>query len=270
MIINNHDNPFAEDLEPGPDDALTAALARLAVDGPVSVLDRIAASWVRVPSSVGDLFVASTDQGIAYVRTTHAVHDSETEFANLFRREFARPLLAAPRPPAGLLPALHEQRAAKLRFDLSQLSPFEREVLLAVLTIPRGQVRPYAWVANRIGRPTAVRAVGSALGRNPVPVLIPCHRVIRTNGTIGDYIFGPVTKRALLDAEGTNIGEIYELAQHHVHYVGSDTTGVVCFPSCPNARRITHPHRHGFRTITEADTAGYRPCHHCQPTAESA
>jgi O-6-methylguanine DNA methyltransferase len=125
-------------------------------------------------------------------------------------------------------------------------------------------------VANHIGRPNAVRAVGSALGRNPVPLLIPCHRVIRTNGTLGEYIFGPLTKRALLTAEGTNIGEIYELAQHQVHYVGSDTTGVVCFPSCPNARRITTPHRHGFRTVTEANTAGYRPCHHCHPTPETA
>jgi O-6-methylguanine DNA methyltransferase len=267
MTIN--DNPFANDRE-NAEEELTAALSRLAVDGPISVLDRIAATWVRVPSTVGDVFVASTEQGVAYVRTTHAVHDSETEFAKLFRREFTRPLVAATRPPAGLLPALHQQRATKLRFDLSQLSPFEREVLLAVLTIPRGQVRPYAWVANHIGRPNAVRAVGSALGRNPVPLLIPCHRVIRTNGTLGDYIFGQVTKRALLDAEGTNIGEIYELAQHQVHYVGSDTTGVVCFPSCPNARRITIPHRHGFRTITEANTAGYRSCHHCHPTPETA
>lgn len=255
-----------DDPDDGPvTDTLAIDLAALATDAPTVLLDRITATWIRVPSVIGDLYVASTDLGIAYVRTSDAVHDDDQEFADLFHQRFTRPLMAARRPPAGLLPALHQHRANKLKFDLSRLSHFEREVLLAVMSIPRGQVRPYAWVAHRIGRPKAVRAVGSALGHNPVPVLIPCHRVIRSDGTVGDYVFGPVTKRDLLDAEGTNIGEVYELARDDIHYVGSDTTGIVCFPTCPNARRITTPHRHGFHSMTEARTAGYRPCQHCQP-----
>ncbi len=63
-------------------------------------------------------------------------------------------------------------------------------MLSAAALIPRGQTRPYAWVAERAGRPKAVRAVGSALGRNPVPLLIPCHRVTRSDGSLGDYVFG--------------------------------------------------------------------------------
>lgn len=248
------------------DDQLMIDLAALATDGPAVLLDRIAASWISVPSAIGELYVASTDIGISYVRTSRSVHDDKAEFADLFHRRFTRPLVAATRPPTGLLPALHSHRSAKLKFDLSELSHFEREVLLAVLSIPRGQVRPYAWVAQRIGRPRAVRAVGSALGHNPVPVLIPCHRVIRSNGTLGDYVFGPPTKRDLLDAEGTNITEVHDLARHDIHYIGSNTTGIVCFPTCPNARRITQPHREGFKSLTAATTAGYRPCHHCQPT----
>ena len=278
LINDNHDDfsDFADfsdltdsddEFDHPDDDPLTIDLAALATESPAVLLDRIVASWIRVPSAIGDLYVASTDLGIAYVRTSDAVHDDDTEFAELFHRRFTRPLVAATRPPTGLLPALHSHRAAKLRFDLSQLSHFEREVLLAVLAIPRGQVRPYAWVAQRIGRPKAVRAVGSALGHNPVPVLIPCHRVIRSDGTLGDYVFGPPTKRDLLDAEGTNIGEVYELARHDIHYVGSDTTGVVCFPTCPNARRITPTHRRGFHSMTAAADAGYRPCRHCQPAA---
>lgn len=254
------DTPFHSD-----DDPLLIDLAALATESPDVLLDRITASWVRVPSVIGDLYVASTDGGIAYVRTSRAVHDDEAEFADLFHQRFTRPLVEATRPPTGLLPALHTHRSAKLKFDLSELSHFEREVLLAVLSIPRGQVRPYAWIAQRIGRPKAVRAVGSALGHNPVPVLIPCHRVIRSDGTVGDYVFGPPTKRDLLDAEGTNISEVHELARNDIHYIGSDTTGIVCFPTCPNARRITAPHWQGFRSITAATTAGYRPCHHCQP-----
>lgn len=247
------------------EDALIEELAALTADGPDNLFDRIAAHWVRVPGPVGELYVASTDHGIAYVRTSAAVHDDATEFTTEFRQRFSRPLLAGGRPPAGLLPALHAHRVGKLRFDLRQLSEFERAVLLAVLSIPRGQVRPYAWVASQIGKPRAVRAVGSALGRNPVPVLIPCHRVVRSDGSLGDYVFTPPVKRALLDGEGTNIGELYELGRHGVHYLASDTTGVVCFPTCPNARRITEAHRQGFRSMRHAEHAGYHPCQHCRP-----
>jgi O-6-methylguanine DNA methyltransferase len=74
--------------------------------------------------------------------------------------------------------------------------------LIKAREIPAGQVRPYGWIASEIGRPKAVRAVGTALGRNPVPLLIPCHRVVRTDGRVGDYAFGPPAKRALLAAEG--------------------------------------------------------------------
>lgn len=260
-----HDAYDAYDQDAYDDASLAITLAALAEDGPPDLLDRILAQWVRVPGPVCDLFVASTHRGVAYVRTSIAVHDSPKEFAELFHREFTTPLVAAEQPPEGLLPALRSHRADRLRYDLSRLSAFEREVLLAVLAIPRGQVRHHAWVAHQVGRPRAVQEVGSALGHNPVPVLIPCHRVIRSDGTLGDHVFGPVTKRDLLNSEGVNIGEVYELGQRHIHYVGSDATGVVCFPTCPNARLITAPHRRGFRSVAEAEDSGYRTCQHCRP-----
>ena len=64
---------------------------------------------------------------------------------------------------------------------------FERAVLEKALEIPRGEVRPYSWIASEIGRPKAVRAVGSALAHNPVPLVMPCHRVVRADGMIGQY-----------------------------------------------------------------------------------
>jgi hypothetical protein len=113
--------------------------------------------------------------------------------------------------------------------------------------------------------------VGSALGRNPVPVLIPCHRVTRSDGQPGDYVFGTPTKEAILRAEDVNLAEVRELAKARVFYLGSDTTGIVCFPTCHHARRITPQHRRGFRTIGQAREAGYRPCLHCRPAlAETA
>lgn len=248
-------------------DVLTTELAALATDAPAGLLDRVAARWVRVPGPLGDLYVASTDQGIAYVRTDEAVHGEEAIFAASFRKRFARPLLPATRPPAGLAPALRTGKTGSLRFDLRGSTDFEKAVLLSALTIPRGQIRPYSWIARQIGRPRAVRAVGSALARNPVPVLIPCHRVTRSDGTIGDYIFGSQVKQSLLHAEQVNLDEVRELARAGIYYIGSDNTGIVCFPSCPHGRRITTAHRHGFRTMDAATAAGYRPCLYCRPAA---
>lgn len=79
-------------------------------------------------------------------------------------------------------------------------SPFTQLVLRQVCAIPRGQVITYGELATRLGRPTAARAVGSALGRNELPVLIPCHRVVAANG-MGGYAFGKEMKRRLLGVE---------------------------------------------------------------------
>ncbi|KAA2258151.1 methylated-DNA--[protein]-cysteine S-methyltransferase [Solihabitans fulvus] len=248
-----------------PVDELEAALAALAVDPPASLSARIFAQWCRVTSPTGDLYVAFSDQGISYVRTAEAVGDDETVFLESFRARFERPLLAADRPPPGLLPAVRTGRTRPLRFDLGQLTDFERAVLTVTAQIPAGQTRPYGWVAKEIGRPKAVRAVGTALGRNPVPVLIPCHRVTRSDGVPGEYVFGPQAKERLLRAEAVNLDEVRELASERIFYLGSDTTGIVCFPTCHHARRITAKHRKGFRNIEQAAEHGYRPCLHCRP-----
>lgn len=129
-------------------------------------------------------------------------------------------------------------------------------MLRAAARIPRGQTRPYAWVARQAGRPKAVRAVGSALGRNPVPLLIPCHRVTRSDGALGDYVFGVGAKERLLRAEDVDVDEAAELARRGVRLVGSDTTGIVCYPTCGDARRIGPGHRRGFRDLAAARPPG--------------
>ncbi len=247
---------------------LISELSSLTAQPPPELLDRVVARWVRVPGPVGEVHVASTDHGVCYLRLNSGA--GFDDFAAGFRQRFGRPLLPASAPPAGLLPALRTDRASGLRIDLSSLSEFERAVLGAAATIPRGQLRPYAWVAARIGRPGAVRAVGNALGRNPVPLLIPCHRVIRSDGAVGDYVFGSPTKRAVLEVEGVDLAEVGALAARGVRYLGSDTTGVVCFPTCANARRITPAHRREFHSVPEAISAGYRPCRRCRPAEDDS
>jgi Adenosine deaminase len=103
-----------------------------------------------------------------------------------------------------------------------------------------------------------------------VPLLIPCHRIVRADGRLGDYIFGAGHKEELLRAENVKVDEVQTLADQGVHFLASDTTGVVCFPTCHHARRITPAHRHGFARIATALEAGYRPCRHCRPAATPA
>ncbi|QFG19819.1 methylated-DNA--[protein]-cysteine S-methyltransferase [Actinomadura sp. WMMB 499] len=240
---------------------LAADLAGLAADAPAALLDRVAARRVRVPGPLPGLHVAFTDHGVAFLR---AGLDTEA-FTAAFRERFARPLLPAERPPAGLVPALRTGRPGDVPLDLRGLSEFEAAVLRAAAAIPRGQTRPYAWVAREAGHPRAVRAVGSALGRNPVPLLIPCHRVTRSDGSAGGYVFGADAKLALLRGEDVDVTGLTGPARRGARLIGSDTTGIVCYPTCGDARRIAPAHRRGFTDLTAARAAGYRPCARCRP-----
>jgi methylated-DNA-[protein]-cysteine S-methyltransferase len=85
--------------------------------------------------------------------------------------------------------------------DFTGATDFQQEVWRAARLIPRGQTRSYAWLAGRIGRPGAARAVGQALGRNPLPVVVPCHRVLAAGGGLGGFSGGLAMKRHLIDLE---------------------------------------------------------------------
>jgi len=87
------------------------------------------------------------------------------------------------------------------RLDLSAATTFQREVWKATRLIPCGETRSYTWVAEQLKKPEAVRAVGQALGRNPLPVIIPCHRVLASNGGLGGFSGGLEMKRFLLHLE---------------------------------------------------------------------
>jgi methylated-DNA-[protein]-cysteine S-methyltransferase len=89
------------------------------------------------------------------------------------------------------------------RLDLSTATDFQREVWQATRLIPYGETRSYTWVAGQIKKPGAVRAVGQALGRNPLPVIVPCHRVLASNGRLGGFSGGLEMKRFLLHLEAT-------------------------------------------------------------------
>jgi O-6-methylguanine DNA methyltransferase len=223
---------------------------------------RLADRYARLRVAGAGLFVAWNHHGISAVDQSA----SAAAFERRFRRRFGRPAFQAKVLPTQLAARIEDvvkgRRRRPLLCDLRGLSSFARAVLLKTREIPRGEVRPYTWVAAEIGRPGSARAVGAALAANPVPVLIPCHRVVRTDGGLGGYIFGLGMKRTVLAAEGLRSAS----ARAGVRYVGSDTTKVYCFPTCHRARRIARRHRVEFRGERQAAAAGYRPCRVCRPS----
>jgi methylated-DNA-[protein]-cysteine S-methyltransferase len=87
--------------------------------------------------------------------------------------------------------------------DLSEATPFQCNVWQSTRLIPYGETRSYLWLAIQIGRPEAVRAVGQALGRNPLPIIVPCHRVVASNGGLGGFSGGIEMKKHLLNLESS-------------------------------------------------------------------
>ena len=138
--------------------------------------------------------------------------------------------------------------------DLAGIGEFQDRVLTEANRIPFGEVTSYSELARRIGHPRAARAVGNALGANPVPVIVPCHRVIRGDGSWGHYAFGGALKTRLLALE-----------RDTPLLVGCARTHIVCRRGCPHEQRIAEDGRVVFASMADAASVGYRPCTVCRP-----
>lgn len=239
-----------------PDTLLPGVLAKLGLGD----------SYWETDTPLGLMYVAHNAEGISAVMQAESAADFEQKFRTLF----GRAVYYLAQPPTNLrnaiLKQLRGEKATNLRYDLRHLTEFERAVLTKTLEIPAGEVRPYRWIAHEIGRDKAVRAVGSALGRNPVPLLIPCHRVVKSDGSLGEYSLGGAPNKVLLlEAEGVPLEELGTLTKTGVRYIGSNTTRIFCFPTCHHARRITTQHRVNFASTEQAEKANYRACKVCRP-----
>lgn len=175
-------------------------LSRLPAAAPPTLVPRVldavglATRYLARETGIGPVVISFTKVGIAAVRLASEVAGGAVDIDE--------------HPPARLVAGIDAVLAGRkagstLRYDLAGLGDFARAVLTETATIPPGQVRPYGAIAESIGHPRAARAVGTALANNPIPLLIPCHRVVRNDGTLGNYGLGsPGNKRRLLEAEG--------------------------------------------------------------------
>ena len=185
----------AEDAAAAAERFAAAASARGAVD----------VAYAVEPSPLGDLFLAASRRGL--VEIGYHPHDLDAYLAELAGRLSPR-VLEAPQRLDPVRRQLDEYFAAGRReFDVPvdwalAREGFGRRILRATARIPYGRTLSYRQVATRAGSPDAVRAAGNALGANPVPIVVPCHRVLRTGGALGGYGGGLDRKRFLLDLEG--------------------------------------------------------------------
>lgn len=155
---------------------------------------------------LGWLGVAFSARGIA---TVHLPRGSRVHALRDLRTAYPDAILDAA-PPANIARELREyaqgrRREFNLPLDWSAIKPFQRAVLQAAHTIPFGETRSYGWIAHAIGKPRASRAVGQALGANPIPIIVPCHRVVASDGGLGGYAGGLTLKKKLLQLEGATI-----------------------------------------------------------------
>ena len=259
------------------DALIEAALADLRATAPPTLAPGALAEvgladwYARMASPIGDLLVAWNGLGVSEVEAAGA----EAEFKATHQARTGRVAHRAERLPDRLASAIARRldgdRRVRIDLDLRGHTDFERDVWLKALEIPHGEVRPYGWVAAEIGRPKAVRAVGSALGHNPVPLIVPCHRVVRSDGMIGQYsLGGPENKRTVLASEGVDVPGLERLAASGVRFIGSDTTKIFCLPTCRHARRVTDRHRLEFHSMAEGQARGYRACLVCRPASAYA
>jgi len=231
----------------------------------------LADAYWKLDSPLGPVYVAHSKAGISMVTRARSDREFERAFGRRFGRAVTRERAVPPASVRALLRRLEGKPGADVRFDLRGLSEFERAVLMKALEIPRGEVRPYSWIAREIGRPGAVRATGSVLAKNPVPLLIPCHRVVRSDGAIGAYSLGGArNKRTLLELEGAQPGKLERLAASGVRYLGSEGGRYYCYPTCGGIETLVAKNTVRFHSAAEAAAAGYHPCEDCRPPVAKA
>ena len=191
----------AEELLPLEDSALADLHARLAARAEQEGLLEVA--YRTVDSPVGPLLLAATPQGL--VRIAYEREGFDTVLETLAARIGPR-VLAAPRPLDAAAAELEEyfagnRRAFDLPLDHALSSGFRAVVQRALPRIDYGRTRTYQEVAELVGNPRAVRAVGTACATNPLPLVVPCHRVLRSDGSLGGYLGGAEAKTLLLALE---------------------------------------------------------------------
>ena len=253
----------------GPDDKTVDQMLRLAHTRLKVRLDRIRRPQARigmVASALGELLAVESTRGLMMLKYPDS-HDA-VQTAAALRQKFdlreddamaARIAEEIARFMDGDIDAI-----ARHPIDLSLVeSDFQRRALKRLCQIPPGSVVSYQTLAALVGAPSGQRAIGNTVASNPVPIYVPCHRVIRSDGSIGNYGGGVARKLKLLRAEGFSVDRARRVPPQAVY--GHWTSRIFCRPECSAVRRAARKNWIIFADPGKAREGGMRACKLCQP-----
>jgi O-6-methylguanine DNA methyltransferase len=218
-----------------------------------------------VASALGDLFVAESARGLLSLRFDP--RDSSDTIAMLRQRFDVDEETALATRIGGEIERLMQgdfDAISRHPVDLSLVeSDFQRRALKRLRQIPPGSVVSYQSLAGLVGSPASQRAIGNTVASNPVPIYVPCHRVIRSDGSIGNYGGGVERKLKLLRAEGFGVDRTRRVPPRAVycHWVSR----IFCRPECSAVRRANRKNWIIFADPDKARRLGMRACKRCQP-----
>ncbi len=218
-----------------------------------------------IDTALGRLFVAQGPRGIVAIH--YLERDDWDATLRALRQKFD--VVEDQRAAAGIGDEIRrflggDPDALRHEIDLSMVeSAFQRRALSRLRQVPRGSVVTYQGLAAAIGAPDGQRAVGNTMASNPIPIYVPCHRVIRSDGSIGNYGGGVERKLRLLRAEGFAVGKDLRLPAAAVF--GHQRTHIFCRPDCSAALRANRARMVIFANPENARRAGLRACKVCRP-----
>ncbi len=250
---------------------VAAERARKRLDHRLSRLRRRTLTYGIFPSPLGNLLIALSDRGVSLIEYLGRAQE-------LGRSRLVRLPLDL-QEDDGELEALYRELLEYLEGRRTRLSwpvdlrlarsDFHRAVLHATAGIPYGAVASYAGIACELGRPAATRAVAQALRWNPLPIVVPCHRVVGSSGSLTGYAGTRISlKQRLLATEGVRTVRARDDIQipRHAMYVRTPSDEYYCLPTCDWLRRVRHLNRLIlFGSRQRAEAAGLRPCGACRP-----
>jgi methylated-DNA-[protein]-cysteine S-methyltransferase len=217
-----------------------------------------------IESPVGRLFIADGPRGILAI---HFMDGKGPDPLEMMRGKFdvVEDQAAADRIGEEIRRFVAGNRAAlKHEIDLSLVeSDFKRRALTRLRKVPLGSVVTYQGLAVAVGAPDGQRAIGNAMGSNPVPIYVPCHRVIKSDLSIGNYGGGVDRKLKLLRAEGFAVGKDLRVPARAV--MGHQRTHIFCRPECSAAKRADIGRCYIYADSERARSAGLRACKICHP-----
>jgi O-6-methylguanine DNA methyltransferase len=217
-------------------------------------------------SGVGRLLAAESGRGLLALRFVDS--DESAAVLTAIRQRFdvveEKALAAEISAEIERLMCGDSDAISRRAIDLSLVeSDFQRRALQRLRQVPAGSVVTYQGLAAAVGTPSAQRAIGNTVASNPIPIYVPCHRVIRSDGTLGNYGGGPERKLKLLRAEGFVVDRERRVPGEAVY--GHWTSRIFCRPICSAVRR---PDRKRWLIFANAECAarnGMRPCKLCRP-----